>query len=377
MQSNDPLSSYVPRPGLSIPIVTIFDDAGRILEDQQRAVVRFCIQEGHGADILFAIGTNGEWDRIDNATRQEAARIIVDECRTHSRKSRPVEAWVGITAHTRAETLENLEYSLTLNADAAVIAPLSIADLEDPVELVVRDIEAVFERTGKMIPVFLYDNADIAAPGKPPHLHTRDVKRMSQLPYVRGIKVTASKSELGNYTRAASNFKLAHEFAIYAGNAHLIFELFSPPDGIAASARHYWNRYLTNHALPYGVVAGPANAMPREWQRAWQWCRKQDVEQMIRYAHALEEFRDACSFKRSGPNYIPMIACLKASLMELGVIASDAVAHGTPPLSRDERREFAERFHALREKWARVLEPDWLSHYDAAAGGSVVAHHNG
>jgi dihydrodipicolinate synthase/N-acetylneuraminate lyase len=375
--NNDPLSSYVPRPGLSIPIVTILDSGECILEDQQRAVVRFCIQDGHGADILFAIGTNGEWDRIDNATRQQATRIIVDECRTHSRKFRPVEAWVGITAHSRAETLENLEYSLMLNADAVVIAPLSIADLEDPVELVTRDLDEVFQRTGKMLPVFLYDNADIAAPGKPLHLHTRDVKRMSQLPYVRGIKVTASKSELGNYTRAASNFKLAHEFAIYAGNAHLIFELFSPPDGIAASARHYWNRYLTNHTLPYGVVAGPANAMPREWQRAWQWCRKQDVEQMIRYSRALEEFREACSFKRSGVDYVPMIACLKASLVELGVITSDAVAEGTPPLNRDERREFAARFHALREKWARVLEPDWLSQYDDRAGGSAVAHQNG
>ena len=86
------------------------------------------------------------------------------------------------TAHTRAETLENVEYSLTINADAIVISPLSIRDLESPVELVTRDVGAIFERAGKMLPVFLYDNADIAAPGKPLHLHTRDVKLMSQLP---------------------------------------------------------------------------------------------------------------------------------------------------------------------------------------------------
>ena len=256
----------------------------------------------------------------------------------------------------------------------SVISPLSIPNVDNPVELVTRNVGAIFERAGKMIPVFLYDNADIAAPGKPLHLHTRDVKHMSQLPYVRGIKVTASKSELGNYTRAASHFKLAHEFVIYAGNAHLIFDLFAPPDGVVATAKHYWNHYLTRHSLPYGVVAGPANPMPREWQRAWQWCRSHDPEQMHRYAHALEEFRDACSFTRAGTAYVPMIACLKAALTELGVITSDAIAPGTPTLSVEERREFASRFHSLREQWARVLEPEWLSAYDAATGGRASAN---
>src|SRR5262249_53880319 len=100
--NGDPLSAYVPHQGLSIPIVTILDAQGKLLEDQQRAVVRFCIQDGHGADILFAVGTNGEWDRIDNARRQEASRIIVAECRRVSTGARRVEAWMGVTAHTRA-----------------------------------------------------------------------------------------------------------------------------------------------------------------------------------------------------------------------------------------------------------------------------------
>ena len=57
-------------------------------------------------------------------------RIAVDECRRISaRVGRKVEAWAGITAHTRAETIANLEYALDLEADAAVIAPLSISDV--------------------------------------------------------------------------------------------------------------------------------------------------------------------------------------------------------------------------------------------------------
>ena len=37
--------------------------------------------------------------------------------------------------------------------------------------------------------------------------------------------------------------------------------------------RNTWNQFLANNTLPHGVVAGAANVMPREWQRAWQVCR--------------------------------------------------------------------------------------------------------
>ena len=72
------LDDYIPRPGLSVPIVTILDARGRILEDQQRAVVRFALQNGAGADIIFAAGTTGEWDRIDNSRRQAVTRIAIE-----------------------------------------------------------------------------------------------------------------------------------------------------------------------------------------------------------------------------------------------------------------------------------------------------------
>ncbi len=369
------IGSYVPRPGLSIPLVTVLDREGRVAEAEQRALVRFAIQDGAGADILFAAGTTGEWDRMDNSGRQEVSRIVLEECRQCSPTERPVEVWIGITAHTRAETLDNLTNAVRLRADAAVIAPLSIRDLDDPVGFVAREMGDAFQRAGRTIPVFLYDNADIAAPGKAPHLHTRDVKRMSELEYVRGIKVTAGKTVLGNYTRAASNFRLAHEFAIYAGNPLLVFELFAPPIGMAGMARHYWNRYLTQHSLPYGIVAGPANPMPREWQRGWQVCRTRDVGLMDRYRAVLDGFREACLFERSGRPYQPSIACLKTALAELGVISSDAVAPGTPSLDEGERREFVRRFNELRAQSAERLEPEWISQGVSPSANPVTHQH--
>jgi len=361
-----PLSEYLPRPGLSTPVVTILSPKGEVLEHEQRAAVRYIIQGGRGADILFAAGTTGEWDRMDNRGRQTVARIVVDECRRVSLAiGRRVEAWVGITAHTRAETLANLRYAIELDSDAAVVAPLSIRDAGSPPDFVEREMGAVFQKLGRTLPVFLYDNADIAAPGKSPHLHTRDVKRMARLEYVRGVKVTAGKAVLGNYTRAASHFKLSHEFAVYAGDPYLIFDLFAPAEGIAGSLRHRWNRYVTQRSMPYGVVAGPSNVLPREWQRAWRVCRAGNPDLIERYAAAVEQLGAACSFRRSGKPYVPVIACYKAALKDLGVIESDAVARATPSLEAPERREFAARVERMFARNAEQLEPGWASEYDA------------
>lgn len=360
------LSEYLPRPGLSTPIVTVMSPKGEILEDQQRAAVRYAIQGGRGADILFAAGTTGEWHRMDNRGRQTVSRIVVDECRRASLAiGRRIEAWVGITAHTRAETLDNLRYTIELDADAAVVAPLSIRDAGSPPEFVERDIGGLLEKLGRAIPIFLYDNADIAAPGKAPHLHTRDVKQMARLDYVRGVKVTAGKTVLGNYTRAASHFKLSHEFAVYAGDPYLIFDLFAPADGLAGALRHRWNRYVTQRSMPYGVVAGPSNVLPREWQRAWRVCRAGNPDLMASYSAAVEELHAACTFKRGGRPYAPVIACYKAALKQLGVIESDAVAKGTPLLDAAERREFSAQIRAMFERNAERLEPGWVSEYDA------------
>src|SRR5512143_1178772 len=125
---------YQPRRGLSIPAITVLDTSGRVIEDEQRAVFRYVAQQGLGADIIFGVGTTGEWNRISNSERQRLIRIEVNEIARINqevalRELRPVEAWVGVTAATRAETLANLEYALEARADAAVIAPLSIGDL--------------------------------------------------------------------------------------------------------------------------------------------------------------------------------------------------------------------------------------------------------
>ena len=166
-----------------------------------------------------------------------------------------------------------------------MLAPLSIQGIGDPVRFVAHDVADLLDSRDRRIPVYLYDNAEIAVDPRVPHIRTRQVKALSRLDFVRGIKVSASRRVLGNYTQAAAGFRERGEFGIYVGNAMLIFDLFRPRSGWLGAIGEHWNRYRLRGGLPIGVVAGPANALPREWARAWQVCRAGDAERMAAGAH--------------------------------------------------------------------------------------------
>ncbi len=351
-----------PCPGLSVPVVSVLDEAGGLLEADQRAVVRFVIQEGWGADIVFAVGTTGEWDRVDNDVRQRVIQLCSEEvakanARLGPDQGRPLEAWAGITAHSPGETLENLEFAIEHGADAAVLAPLSIQGIDDPVRFVARDVADLLDRRSRRIPVMLYDNAEIAVDPKPPHIHTHQVKAMSRLDFVRGIKVSARRKVLGNYTKAAASFRERGEFGIYVGNAMLIFEIFRPRSPLLGAIPARWNRYRLQGGLPTGVVAGPANALPREWARAWQVSRAGDAERMEQVSEVLEAFR-ICTQQGGGRR---SIACLKRALLSMGVISSAAVAEGTPALTRPDAERFDESFAAVRAMVRQRIGEPWVT----------------
>ncbi len=351
-----------PRQGLSVPVVSVLDADGALIDDDQRALVRFVIQQGHGADVIFAAGTTGEWDHVSNGVRQRVVQVCAEEvAKVNSQLGqnlgRGVEAWAGVTAPTARDTLENLDFAIAHGADAAVLAPLSIRGIDDPVRFVARDVADLLDARERRIPVYLYDNADIAIDPKIPHIRTRQVKALSRLDFVRGIKVSASRRVLGNYTQAAAGFRDRGDFGIYVGNAMLIFELFRPHSGWLGVIEEHWNRYRLRGGLPIGVVAGPANALPREWARAWQVCRAGDAERMDQVRTLLEGFRAATH--AAGAKLT--IACLKRALLSLGVIRSAEVAVGTQSLSPDAAIRFDEAFATLRSQIQETLGEPWVS----------------
>jgi dihydrodipicolinate synthase/N-acetylneuraminate lyase len=360
-----------PRHGLSVPVITVLDPAGEFLEADQRALVRHVVQEGRGADVLFAAGTTGEWDKLAPAIARRAVQVCAEEAAKQNAAlagagARGVEVWAGVTAHTARETLENLEFSCAAGADAAVLAPLSIRDVRDVVRFVARDVSDLLDAQRRRIPVYLYDNADIAVDPKVPHLRTRQVKALSRLDFVRGIKVTAPRKVMGNYTRAAASFRERGEFGIYAGNASSIFELFKPRTGFFGVLAEHWNRWLLRDTLPIGVVSGPANVFPREWAWAWQVCRVGDVERMDVAAEVLEAFR-AGTWAAGGRR---TIACIKRALRSLGVISSDALARGTPELTAPDAERFDRVFEEVLALARERIPAAWQTQVEGRPEGA-------
>lgn len=355
------LETLTPRRGLSIPCITVLDPAGDVIEEDQRRLTRYLIQSGRGADVIFAMGTTGEWNRLDNSRRQRVMQVVVEEVRKSDSRlaqagHRRVEAWVGTTAPTVAETLENLELALEIGADAAVIAPLAIRDAGDPVRFFQRDVADFLDARDARIPVFLYDNADIAA-GAARRLRTRWVKSLSRLDFVRGIKVSATPRRLGHYTKAARQFRDLGAFGIYVGNAFHVLEMMRPRTGFFGGLLERWNRFLLHDLLPAGVVAGPANLWPREWQRAWQVSTAGDVERIETMQRLFEAFRRSYVF----PAGRRSLAALKRGLVALGVISSEAVAMGTPTLDAAMAASFDASFERLRSEFDSALPALWRS----------------
>jgi len=106
------MKTYRPRWGLSIPVLTIVDEDGRLVEADQRRLFRYLVQSGFGADILFGLGTTGEWNRISLSQRERLIALAIEERRALNERLRqlgrpPVEVWVGVTGRTRAETLRS------------------------------------------------------------------------------------------------------------------------------------------------------------------------------------------------------------------------------------------------------------------------------
>jgi dihydrodipicolinate synthase/N-acetylneuraminate lyase len=366
--------NYILKRGLNVPAITVIDEGGRVIADEQRRLFRHLAQNGYGADEIFGVGTTGEWNRLSNAERQRVMEIEVEEVRhinaeianrqPPTANHQLVEAWVGLNGKTRAEVLSNLDAAIQLSVDAAVIAPLAIEDLDerDIVRFFQRDLTNLLESAlppGDELPVFLYDNADIAAAGHAPHIRTRIVKNLSRLPWVRGIKVSASRRVIGNYTKAALHYKQPGEFGIYIGNAMLIFEMYRPSHTLFDRLREGWRDYLLNDAAPIGVISGPGNCMPREWQKAWRVCWAGDEELTDVYQDLCQRFETICAFEENGQRVKKTIACVKYALEVDGVISSSLVGKGTKALTAEQRAIFKDRYMALREYVKSRIDPLW------------------
>jgi len=338
---------YKPRTGLNVPVITVLDDAGNIIEADQRRVLHYIIQRGFGADSIFLSSTTGEWNRITNSQRQQLLQIGIEEIRRANtlldQRALPVEAWAGVTALTKAETLENLELAAQLKAEMAVIAPLGIADLrcDEIVDFFERDVAGIVNSKASdrgPLPVCLYDNPELAVDAAVPNLPLSCVELLSRLPFVVCIKASVSRQILQDYLRAFWRRDLPESLCLYVGNAPLIFRV----DEVQREAG------ISSQELAVaGVVSGQANLLPREWQSAWQAIVNRETDLIRVYEKIFADFDEIYSTGQGQPLNVKLIAGIKQAMYSQGIISSPCVAQGTPALTKEEAELLSERLEKV------------------------------
>jgi len=336
--------------GLNVPIITVLDDAGEIIESDQRQVIHHVIQDGYGANSVFLSGTTGEFDKLSNRQRQRLLEIGCEEVRRinqrlscdDNRAYVPVEAWAGVTAPTKAETLDNLVLAVQLKADMAVIAPMAIDDLRlgEVVSFFEREVAAIIH-DAEFLTIALYDNPDIASDrAAVRHIPIAIVETLSRLPFVVCLKASTSRDVLQQHMRVSLMNAASDAFDVYVGNAALIFELEDIQREVGVDDRM---------ALS-GVVSGPANLLPCEWRATWQAVVDRDATLLKRYQQIFARFDDLCFFGQGSKRIAKGIAAIKRAMYKQHLISSPCVSPGTPALSGDEAKRFDDDLAAFFEE---------------------------
>lgn len=320
-----------PRKGLNIPIVTALDEAGNLIESDQRKIVRYGIQNGNGADSLFICGTTGEYNRLNQTHCRRLIEIGVEEIGAVNQslppEIAPIEAWVGITAPTKTKTLELLELAIALKAEVGVFAPYAIDDLQTSEVVSFFEKEITPRIADSSLMIGLYDNPDIAsAHNAGLNVPNELVAALGQMPSVVGLKASATRQAFGNYAKDFAG-GINNPFTLYAGNAGLIFEI----DEIQRE-----NGIENAEVAIAGVVSGTANVFPREWREAWQAVVTHDLEKIEFYKKFFEDFVALTGFPGENGYSSKLIGGIKQAMFHLGIISSAAVATGTPQLTADE-----------------------------------------
>src|SRR5215470_2622193 len=101
--------------GVLLPIITPFDDKGRVDEPIMRQLVDFHV--GAGVQGLFVLGSTGQGPAMSVEERKRAALTALDQTRSRV----PVVIHVGTPAAD--STVELAEHAATHKADAVAIVP--------------------------------------------------------------------------------------------------------------------------------------------------------------------------------------------------------------------------------------------------------------
>jgi dihydrodipicolinate synthase/N-acetylneuraminate lyase len=228
--------------GVLLPIITPFDEKGRVDEQVMRQLVDFHI--GASVQGLFVLGSTGQGPAMSIEERKKAAAIGLD----HARRRVPVVIHVGTP--DAESTTELAAHAAAHNADAvAVVPPYYYSDHSE------YEIIAHYKAVAKAVPVpiFIYENPKYSGISVTPGMAVRIKEQVSTL---KGIKVAYGQGALLEYVR------LLPDVSVFTGNADLfglvpfgVAGMINPPTSFVPELCVELWRALDNKDYPKAVEA--------------------------------------------------------------------------------------------------------------------------
>ena len=187
--------------GVLIPLITPFNEKGRVDEPLLRQLVDFYV--GASVQGLFVLGSSGQGPAMSMEERKRAAEIALDQARSRL----PVIIHVG-TADAES-TVELAAHAASKGANAvAVVPPYYYSDHTE------YEIIAHYRAVAKAVslPIFIYENPKYSGISVAPNFA---VRMKESVPAIKGIKVAYGQGALLEYVR------LLPDVSIFTGNADL------------------------------------------------------------------------------------------------------------------------------------------------------------
>ena len=227
--------------GVLLPVITPFDERGRVDEIVLRKLVEFYVDVQ--VQGLFLLGSSGQGPVMSIPERMRAAEIAIDQTRSRV----PVVIHVG-TADAES-TVQLSVHAADKGASAvAVIPPYYYSDHTE--YEIVAHYRAVADAVS--LPIFIYENPKYSGISISPELA---VRMKETVPSIRGIKVAYGMGGMLEYVRL-----LPPDVSVFTGNADL-FGLV--PFGLA------------------GMINPPTSFVPELCVALWQALRERQYEKAV------------------------------------------------------------------------------------------------
>ena len=188
--------------GILVPVITPFDEKGRVDEAMLRKLVDFYVEAS--VQGLFVLGSSGQGPVMSVPERKRAAEIAIDQTRSQL----PIVVHVG-TADAES-TVELAVHAAEKGASAVAIVPPYYYSDHTEYEII-SHYRSVAEAV--KLPIYIYENPKYSGISIPPEF----AKRMKDaIPSIRGIKVAYGQGALLEYVRL-----FPPDVSVFTGNADL------------------------------------------------------------------------------------------------------------------------------------------------------------